>query len=160
MVRYAWWTWTNPVILTGPSSLGHRLTVALRTGAKSIPELADLTAANPDTIGRMLRRMADKGDVRQVTPAYGHQFAKWGLSAPEFGGVQPSFPTKEPEPAPEDPQDAQEDPPEDIPLDERCGMCETARADRYTPNGVWVCEECGAKVLAEQEEEAPRADTA
>lgn len=129
---------------TGPATLSHRLTTLLKGGAKTIAELAEATGSTPDSVGTTLRRMADKGDVRQIKAVAPGKPHRWGLAAPEFAGRQasafasepPPEPEPEPEPEPMAPAEAK-----DVPLDDQCEEDGCALAIfQATPEGKLLCE--------------------
>jgi AAA domain len=145
--------------LAGPTSLSSRLVTALKRGAKTPQELMELTGAADNAIRARLADLERRGEVRKVGESGPGHPQRWGLSAPEFAGVQPSFVApkapdqaaeavaqEDPDPPQEDPETAPVDPLEGVPDDEVCAMCRGARADRYTPAGLFICPACGDQV--------------
>lgn len=136
----------------GPGSLGARLIVALRQGAKDTQELMAMTGTTDNVIRKVLGRLEAREQVRKVGESGPGRPQRWGLAAPEYAGVQPSFVApKAPDQADEavaqeDPETAPVDPLEGVPDDEVCAMCRGARADRYTPAGLFICPSCGDQV--------------
>jgi hypothetical protein len=59
--------------------LTYRITAELRGGALTVVQVADATATQVDTVSRTLRRMRDRGQVRDVAGPDG--VMRWGLAA-------------------------------------------------------------------------------
>lgn len=151
----------------GPATLGHRIANLLKTGAKTIAELADATGASADSVGTTLRRMADKGDVRQIKGTGPGKPNRWGLAAPDFAGRQASAfdapPEDEPEPeqAPPGPEAKAPAPSaaaaavsEPVAPENQCERDGCSEAIyQATPNGELLCERHIGEWAAENGEE-------
>lgn len=124
---------------SGPASLSHRVAQLLTKGAKTVGDLAQLTGASEESVRTVLRRMADKGDARAIV---GTRPAKWGLSAPEFAGVQAStFAPAGDAPEVDDGPSGGSGAATAVDV-LRCAECGSEEDIRYTSEAIPVCPSC------------------
>lgn len=73
--------------LASHAPLHYRLMALLRTGSKSVDDLANKTNTKADTVGRTLQRMEQNGNVVCITGGKGRSgLSMWGLRAAAHGG--------------------------------------------------------------------------